>query len=107
MAVSQKSVINISDGSQRGNENVKMNICDHTRKERIRNDIIRENIGVAPIEEKTIENRLRWFGYVQRRLQEVSVRRVYYMDFSTGKRRRGRLERMLKEIIKGRSKKES
>jgi len=76
-------------------------MCDHTRKERIRNDVIRENIGVAPIEKKMIENRFKWFGYVQRRLQEVSVRRVYYMDFSTGKRRRGRLERMLKKIIKG------
>jgi len=64
-------------------------MCGHTRKDRIRNDIIREKIGVAPIEEKIAENHLRWFGYVQRRPQEVSVRRVDNMIFSWKKGEEG------------------
>nr|ABD32695.2 RNA-binding region RNP-1 (RNA recognition motif); Calcium-binding EF-hand [Medicago truncatula] len=38
-----------------------------TRHDRIRNDTIRERVGVAPIVEKLVENRLRWFGHVERR----------------------------------------
>ncbi|KAI8533324.1 hypothetical protein RHMOL_Rhmol10G0000500 [Rhododendron molle] len=33
-----------------------------TRRDRIRNETVREMVGVAPIEEKLRENRLRWFG---------------------------------------------
>ena len=51
-------------------------MCDYTRKDRIRNDIIREKIGVAPIKEKMTENRLRWFGHIQRKPQVAPVRRA-------------------------------
>ena len=37
------------------------------RHDRIRNDTIRERVGVAPIVEKLVENRVRWFGNVERR----------------------------------------
>ena len=60
-------------------------MCDYTRKDRIRNEVIREKIGVAPIEEKMTENWLRWFGHVQRRPQEAPIRRVDCMIFSLGK----------------------
>jgi hypothetical protein len=43
-------------------------ICGHTRIDRVRNDDIRDRLGVAPI-----EHRLRWFGHVQRRPSEVPV----------------------------------
>jgi len=39
-----------------------------TIRDRIRNDTIMERVGVAPIVEKFVENRLRWFGHVERRL---------------------------------------
>jgi hypothetical protein len=45
-----------------------------TRRDRVRNDDIRDSVGVAPIEEKLIQHRLRWFGYVQRRSHEAPVR---------------------------------
>jgi hypothetical protein len=45
----------------------------HTRRDRVRNDDIRDRVGVAPIEEKLIQHRLRWFGHVQRRPPEVPV----------------------------------
>jgi hypothetical protein len=33
-------------------------IRDHTRKDRIRNDDIRDKLGVAPIQEKLVQHRL-------------------------------------------------
>ena len=40
-------------------------ICSHTRRDRVRNDDIRDRLGVALIEEKLVQYRLRWFGHVQ------------------------------------------
>ncbi|KAG2552506.1 hypothetical protein PVAP13_9KG465426 [Panicum virgatum] len=34
-------------------------ICGHTRMDRVRNDDIRDRLGIAPIEEKLIQHRLR------------------------------------------------
>ena len=51
-------------------------MCGHKRKDKIRNDHIRERIGVVPITEKLVENRLRWFDHIQRRPINASVRRV-------------------------------
>ncbi|AQK67802.1 Retrovirus-related Pol polyprotein LINE-1 [Zea mays] len=48
-------------------------ICGHTRRDRVRNDDIRERVGVAPIEEKLMQHRLRWFGHIQRRPEEAPV----------------------------------
>ena len=48
--------------------------CGHTRRDRVRNEIIRDRVGVAPIKEKLTQHRLRWFGHVQRRLSEAPVR---------------------------------
>ncbi|WVZ56736.1 hypothetical protein U9M48_007225 [Paspalum notatum var. saurae] len=41
--------------------------------DRVRNDEIRDRLGVAPIEEKLVQHRLRWFGHVQRRPPEAPV----------------------------------
>jgi hypothetical protein len=38
-------------------------ICDHTKRYRIRNDDIRDKLGVTLIQEKSVQHRLRWFGY--------------------------------------------
>ena len=48
--------------------------CGHTRRDRVRNEVIRERVGMAPIEEKLTQHRLRWFGHIQRRPPEVQVR---------------------------------
>jgi Reverse transcriptase (RNA-dependent DNA polymerase) len=48
-------------------------ICGHTRKDRNRNDDIRDKLGVAPIQEKLVQHRLRWFGHIQRRPPEAAV----------------------------------
>jgi hypothetical protein len=49
-------------------------ICGDTRKDRIRNDDIRDKFGVAPIQEKLVQHRLRWFGHIQRKSPEASIR---------------------------------
>jgi hypothetical protein len=51
-------------------------MCGKTRRDRIRNDHIRERVGVTPIAEKMVETRLRWFGRVERRLVDYVVSRV-------------------------------
>ncbi|KAL6588252.1 hypothetical protein OROMI_001230 [Orobanche minor] len=47
----------------------------HTKKDRLRNEVIREKVRVASIEDKMMENRLRWFGHVRRRPVDAPVRR--------------------------------
>jgi hypothetical protein len=49
-------------------------ICSHTRRDRIRNDDIRDKFGVTPIQEKLVQHHLRWFGHIQRKPPETSVR---------------------------------
>ena len=39
-------------------------ICGHTRRDQVQNNDIRDKLGVAPIEEKLVQHRLRWFGHV-------------------------------------------
>ena len=66
-----------------------------TRHDRIRNDTVTERVGVAPIIEKLVENRLRWFGHVERRPVEAVVRRVGHV-----KRGRGRPKKTIRETIR-------
>ena len=72
-------------------------ICGHTRRDRGRNDDIRDKLGVAPIEEKLVQHRLRWFGHVQRRPPEAPV----LSQDSNVKRGRGRPKLTWVETIKG------
>jgi hypothetical protein len=62
----------------------------HTRRDKVRNEDIRDRVGVAPIEEKLILHRLRWFGHVQRRPPEVPVRSGVLERVDNVKRGRGR-----------------
>ena len=64
--------------------------CGHTRRDRVRNEVIRDRVGVAPIEEKLTQHRLRWFGYVQRRPPEAPVRSGVLKWVDNVKRDRGR-----------------
>jgi hypothetical protein len=75
-------------------------ICGHTRKDRIRNDDIRDKLRVAPIQEKLIQHRLRWFGHIQRRLPETPVRSDILSRPENTRREIGRLRLTWKEVIK-------
>ena len=51
-------------------------MCGYIRKDNIRNEVIRNKVGVVPIEEKMRETRLKWFNHVRRRSSDALVRRV-------------------------------
>jgi hypothetical protein len=65
-------------------------ICGNTRRERVRNDDIRERLGVAPVEEKLVQHRLRWFGHIQRRPAEAPVHSEVIRRSGNEKRGKGR-----------------
>ena len=55
-------------------------LCGKTRQDKIRNGAIRERVGVAPIVEKMVENRLRGVGHVERKWLWERVFPVYNLD---------------------------
>jgi hypothetical protein len=75
-------------------------ICGHIRMDRVRNDDIRDRLGVAPIKEKLVQYQLRWFGHVQRRPSEAPVRCGVLSRDSNVRRGRGRPKLTWEETIK-------
>ncbi|KAG2574430.1 hypothetical protein PVAP13_7KG327680 [Panicum virgatum] len=74
--------------------------CGHTRRDRVRNEVIRDRVGVAPIEEKLTQHRLRWFGHVQRRPPDAPVRNGVLEQVDNVKRGRGRPKLTWDESVK-------
>jgi hypothetical protein len=64
-------------------------ICGHTRRDRVRNDNIRERLAVAPVEEKLMQRRLRWFRHMQRKPVEAPIRNGIIRRTGNKKRDRG------------------
>ncbi|KAG5591071.1 hypothetical protein H5410_041585 [Solanum commersonii] len=75
-------------------------MCGHTRSDRIRNEVIREKVGVASVEDKLREARLRWFGHVKRRSADAPVRRCEVMVVEGTRRGRGRPKKYWEEVIR-------
>jgi hypothetical protein len=65
-------------------------ICGHTRLDQVRNNDIHDRLEVAPIEEKLIQHRLRWFGLVHRRPPKARAHRGIIRRDNNVKRGRGR-----------------
>ncbi|KAL6572444.1 hypothetical protein OROMI_013402 [Orobanche minor] len=74
-------------------------MCGHTKKDRLRNEVIREKVRVASIEDKMMENRLRWFGHVRRRPVDAPVRRLESCGTSNIVKGRGRPKRTWIKLI--------
>ena len=74
-------------------------MCDNTMRDKVRNENIRTKIGVAPIEEKMREKRLRWFSHMQRRPTDAPVRRVKRIKLGHVKRAQGRPKKTWMEVI--------
>ena len=70
------------------------------KQDKIRNVWSIKMIEVAPIEEKMRENRLRWFGHIQRRPTNASVRKSDVIHIEGNARGRGRPKVTWIEIIK-------
>ncbi|KAF3676021.1 Glutaminyl-peptide cyclotransferase [Capsicum annuum] len=75
-------------------------MCELTREDKVRNDIIREKVGVASVEDKIQEGRLRWFGHVMRRGTDAPVRRCERLALDGFKRSRGRPKKYWREMIR-------
>ncbi|PKU79532.1 ataxia telangiectasia mutated family protein [Dendrobium catenatum] len=59
-----------------------------------------EKVGVAPVEDKIRESRLRWFGHIKRRPCDDPVRRVEVLDLTYVKKGRGRPKKTWLENIR-------
>ncbi|XP_070007787.1 uncharacterized protein [Nicotiana sylvestris] len=68
-------------------------------KDKIRNEDIRDKVGVASMEDKMREARLRWFGHIQRRSTDAPVRRCERLDVVGTMRGRERPKKYLGEVI--------
>ena len=75
-------------------------MCGKTRKDKVRNEYFREIVGVAPIEDKLRENRLRWFGHVKRRPLSAPVRKSDLINIDGSARGRGRPKLTWWDIIR-------
>ncbi|VFQ61992.1 unnamed protein product [Cuscuta campestris] len=71
-----------------------------TRWDRISNEVIRRQVGMAPVEDRLREARLRWFGHVRRRDVDAPVRRCKRITVIGGSRGRGRPRKNYKEVIR-------
>ncbi|PHU02833.1 ATP-citrate synthase alpha chain protein 2 [Capsicum chinense] len=75
-------------------------MCGLTRGDRVRNEIIWDKVGVALVENKMREGRLRWFGPVMRRGTDSPVRRCERLTLDGFRRRRGRPKKYWREVIR-------
>jgi len=75
-------------------------MCSYSRIDRIRNGVIRDLAKLASIEDKIRETRLQWFGHVNRRSVDASMRSCEMINIFEGKRERGRPKRSVDEVIR-------
>ncbi|PHT99370.1 Beta-galactosidase 16 [Capsicum chinense] len=73
-------------------------MCGLTRGDRVRNETIREKVGVTSVECKMREARLRWFGHVKRRGMDAPVRRCERLALDGFRWRRGRPKKYWGEV---------
>ncbi|KAF3639764.1 Eukaryotic translation initiation factor 5A-2 [Capsicum annuum] len=66
----------------------------------VRNETIREKVGVTSVECKMREARLRWFGHVKRRGMDAPVRRCERLALDGFRRGRGRPKKYWGEVIR-------
>lgn len=60
-----------------------------TRKDRIRNEVVREELGIESIDETIENNKLKWFGHMTRMTNKRPVK-IIWEARSNNKRKRGR-----------------
>jgi len=74
-------------------------MCGYTKLDKIRNVEIIERVGIAPLEEKMRETRLRWFGHVKRSVS-APVMRCEAFDLLQCRRGRGRPKTSWNAVIR-------
>ena len=64
-------------------------ICRVTLKDMVESTVIASRVGVNDLEEHLRQKRLRWFGHIVRRDEEVEIKKVFELKIE-GRRKRGR-----------------
>lgn len=72
--------------------------CGYTRLDRKRNDFIRSELAVAPIDLKQRESRLRWYGHIHRHKNDIGFQATTEVVAGTG--RRGAKKKGWSDIVK-------
>ena len=75
-------------------------MCGLIRGDRVRNETIREKVGVASVEDKMRQGSLRWFGHVMRRETDTPIRRCERLALDSFRRGRGRPKKYWGEVIR-------
>jgi hypothetical protein len=65
-----------------------------------REEVIHDRVGVAPIDEKLVQHRLRWFGHIQRRPPKSPVNSGFLKSMENTRRGRGRPKLTWEEAVK-------
>ena len=63
-------------------------ICGVMLKDKVESTVIALRVGVDNLEENLRQKRLRWFGHIARRDEEVEIKKVF--ELKIGQRKRGR-----------------
>ncbi|KAM3288909.1 hypothetical protein P3S67_022339 [Capsicum chacoense] len=71
-----------------------------TRGDKVRNETIREKVGVTLMENKMRKVRLRWFGHVMRTGMDAPVRRCERLALDGFRKGRGRPKKYWGEVIR-------
>ena len=69
-------------------------ICRVTLKDMVESTVIASRVGVNDLEEHWRQKKLRWFGHIVRRDEEVEIKKVFELKIE-GRRKRGRPVRQI------------
>ncbi|XP_070005283.1 uncharacterized protein [Nicotiana sylvestris] len=75
-------------------------MCGCTKRYRIKNEAIRDRVGVTSAEDKMRESRPRWFGHIKRRSIDAPVRRCERLAMESLRRDRGRPKKYWGKVIR-------
>ncbi|PHT45379.1 hypothetical protein CQW23_14537 [Capsicum baccatum] len=75
-------------------------MCGLTRGDRVRNEIIQKKVGVASVEDKMWEGRLRWFGHVMKRGADAPIYRYERLALDGFRRGRGKPKKYWRDVIR-------
>ena len=79
----------MGDESRGFSEKMLRMICGVTLKAMVESTVVASRAGVDDLKEHLRQKRLRWFGHIARRDEEVEIKKVFKLKIK-GRRKRGR-----------------
>ena len=73
-------------------------ICRVTLKDMVESTVSPLRVGVDDLEEHLRQKRLRWFGHITRRDEEVEIKKVFELKIK-GRRKRGRPVKRWSDVV--------